>query len=489
MDGPAHLHNAYLFKQLIFNSEFLSNYYQINTIPIPNWTNHIILSFLLSFVSPSLAEKGTHIIYIVLLAFSFRYFIKQVQPTNSALSFLILPFLFSFLQQLGFINYNFSIAFMFLGIGFYLKHQSHLNFKNLTILSVIILFAYFSNVLGFVYLVCFIFLSNFVIQFGTISIFNKQLTIECVKKHIKLLLICLIPFICLIVFYNTVVFFPSTANISKAELFDWIFDMKPLIIFIYDEDKVYTKFFFLCLIISLGITIYKYYETNKIIKLTINLVFVISLLLTLYLLFNVPDGSSAGMMSDRLCLMLFFIFIATLVSFPVSKNIQFILVGVAIFINLALFKNNRKTIIQDFGLRAEMIYNTSKNIKEKSVVLPINMSENWLEGHFSNYIATDKEIVLLENYEASLGWFPLKWHPTKLPKILLGTKERVNNLSWISNYESKIEKKIDYIFLYGNTLKIDEPSYAELKTELATSYLLDTTTIKNEYIKLFKLKQ
>jgi hypothetical protein len=187
--------------------------------------------------------------------------------------------------------------------------------------------------------------------------------------------------------------------------------------------------------------------------------------------------------------MLFFIFIATLVSFPVSKNIQFILVGVAIFINLALFKNNRKTIIQDFGLRAEMIYNTSKNIKEKSVVLPINMSENWLEGHFSNYIATDKEIVLLENYEASLGWFPLKWHPTKLPKILLGTKERVNNLSWISNYESKIEKKIDYIFLYGNTLKIDEPSYAELKTELATSYLLDTTTIKNEYIKLFKLKQ
>ena len=44
MDGAAHLYNARLLLELVFNGgEGLQGYYSLNPEPVPNWTWHLVL--------------------------------------------------------------------------------------------------------------------------------------------------------------------------------------------------------------------------------------------------------------------------------------------------------------------------------------------------------------------------------------------------------------------------------------------------------------
>jgi hypothetical protein len=206
------------------------------------------------------------------------------------------------------------------------------------------------------------------------------------------------------------------------------------------------------------------------------------------LLFKIPDGSSAGMMSDRLCLILFIVFLIAIISLPIPKPILYTLVMGTVFINFSMFHYNHKRIIKNYSVHADKIYNISSYINSKSIVLPISLDIDWLEGHFSNYLGVDKELVILENYEANVGWFPLKWNKEKMPKFVLGHKQNIGDLYWMTNTSSSVEKAIDYVLLYGNTSKIDDPKYAELKTELETFYVKDENSVDASYAQLYRLK-
>ena len=215
------------------------------------------------------------------------------------------------------------------------------------------------------------------------------------------------------------------------------------------------------------------------------------LLFTLFLTFifykYIPDGASAGMMSDRLCLMFFVIFISLLISMPIPKNILIFLVCLSVYSQLILFTKNHSKVIKTLSADAQKIEECSRKIKERSIVLPVNLSDNWLEGHFSNYLGVNKELVILENYEASIGWFPLKWNKSTMPKFMLGNKQSLDNLSWTTNAESYIEKKIDYVFLYGDLSKLNEPRFSELKQLLIDYYKTDENS-DDDFVKLYILK-
>ncbi|GCD77529.1 hypothetical protein JCM31826_10110 [Thermaurantimonas aggregans] len=110
MDGPAHLYNANIIAHLLRENESLSEFYMINKFWIPNWTSHAFLA-VLHFIMPAwLAEKILISLYVIGMALSFRFLIKQINTKSVALSIMIFPFMYSFLFHLGF--YNFSISFI-----------------------------------------------------------------------------------------------------------------------------------------------------------------------------------------------------------------------------------------------------------------------------------------------------------------------------------------------------------------------------------------
>jgi hypothetical protein len=150
-----------------------------------------------------------------------------------------------------------------------------------------------------------------------------------------------------------------------------------------------------------------------------------------------------------------------------------------------LFKRQNGTII---GLNkdATAIYNASEYIEANSIVLPVNMSDNWIEPHFSNYLGVDKPLIILENYEASLGWFPVKWNTRQMPRLKLGEFDAISGVHWLSNSESTQVKQIDYVFLYGNTKKINDPDWSELKSIINKSFKLVFSSSDN-YIAIYKM--
>src|SRR5690349_10125799 len=57
MDGPAHLYNARLIRELLGGNSALAPYVVLNDFPVPNWLGHFILAAAGAVVPAFLAEK------------------------------------------------------------------------------------------------------------------------------------------------------------------------------------------------------------------------------------------------------------------------------------------------------------------------------------------------------------------------------------------------------------------------------------------------
>jgi len=105
----------------------------------------------------------------------------------------------------------------------------------------------------------------------------------------------------------------------------------------------------------------------------------------------------------------------------------------------------------------------------------------------SDYLGTDKPIILTNNYEAELKWFPLVYKDKNLPKFIFDDQQFVKGISWGSNSDSSRVRKIDYIFIFGNILKLDEPKFQGLKNGLMKNYSLVYSSTNHAYL-LYALK-
>lgn len=486
MDGPAHLYNANLLKHIFLDNQFLENFYQISSIPVPNWSSHFILSFFGLLFPGWLAEKFFLILYVSGMAISFRLLIKALKPENLALSVFIFPFIYSFLFHLGFYNYTFSFIFFFLTLAFWINNYKANQFSLHLITGVLLLATYFSNVLTFGFLG---------ITLGCAIIYNelksdtkdiKQLTIRWAKR-LGLLAVCALPgLLLLFVFFQETTFAHSAQENNINELIKWINDVRPLIVYGYEGDVVYTEQIFHVILLVLFISLVLRNNKVKIKDKLSNLrqaILWFPVCLTLILYFVLPNNSSAGMMSDRLGLLLFIylIIIAALRDLPVKIMSVFYVVIILLHFSLLI----KHTItIRSLDKDAVMISESAKHIEENKVILPVCLSDNWLQPHFSNYLGADKPLVILENYEVEVGWFPVRWNPNS-PNIQLCGKTQINGIQWHQNIKSDTQVQIDYIFLYGNMSKREDNNWKELNEIIASEFTLEFES-ENKYIQLYK---
>jgi hypothetical protein len=111
-------------------------------------------------------------------------------------------------------------------------------------------------------------------------------------------------------------------------------------------------------------------------------------------------------------------------------------------------------------------------VPENSVVLTLNHHFNWLYTHASNYIGADKPVVMLENYEAPTGFFPLVWNRANLPKTLLGDQapsQSCMKIKWESNENNPV-KVIDFVLVTGDLSSRTDSCSQEVKSKLAEHY-------------------
>jgi hypothetical protein len=264
-------------------------------------------------------------------------------------------------------------------------------------------------------------------------------------------------------------------------------DVRALIVYSYAGEENITQQFLHIMIVVASISIFLRFQNYFSKKLTAVIhkedIIVVPILIALILLYRIPNGSGAGMMSDRYCLLFFMVSLVWVCTQPIPKGAgQFAMALILVF-HLNLLFTHEGTI-RNLNKDAKMFENAAKYISSGSIVLPVDMTNNWLETHFGDYLGIDKPLVILENYEANEGYFPVQWNSGKIPKITINVKATVDGFHRFKNINTKKIKQIDYIILYGSDIKIDDPESKKIKDLLSENYKLIYSS-DNRYINLY----
>lgn len=145
-DGPAHLSMAHAMRQIDgTGGAYLREYLQHNREAIPNWFVFVLLADVLRPFSLPVAEKILLSAYVILLPLSARYALRAVRPGAGFLAFLVFPFTYNYLLNMGFYNFCFSLAAFLFAVGFWLKHRGRLGPNRTAGLALLVLWTYFCH--------------------------------------------------------------------------------------------------------------------------------------------------------------------------------------------------------------------------------------------------------------------------------------------------------------------------------------------------------
>jgi hypothetical protein len=109
-DGGSHLENAALLRA--YRSSAVRSYFQLNSGPVPNWFGHLAEAALLGVASPRIAEKLLISGYVLLLPWAAWYAVRDAGWS----AILVFPLVFNCLLLYGFFNFCWGLC-VFLAIA------------------------------------------------------------------------------------------------------------------------------------------------------------------------------------------------------------------------------------------------------------------------------------------------------------------------------------------------------------------------------------
>jgi len=127
-DGPSHLANATILSEYNnLNGQFWQQYYNINNFSVPTWLNHLMIVALIKILPTLFAEKILLTGYIVGMVLAFYYCVRCFNLRSGFCVFLVFPFLYNLLFQMGFYSFSYSIITFFLTIGYFFRNRFSFN--------------------------------------------------------------------------------------------------------------------------------------------------------------------------------------------------------------------------------------------------------------------------------------------------------------------------------------------------------------------------
>ena len=449
MDGAAHIYNATILKNILFGDDWFGSFYEVNKEFVPNWFGHFALVFFKLFFTGETSDKLFLVCYGILFPLSFRYLVQQISSRNILVSYFIFPFMFTFVFTMGFYNYCFSLVFLFLIVGYYIKHNnSFTTLKNL-ILSGLFILCYFSHLFSFITSILILWLYllfNFLKEKNNI----KERFILLFKKSFALLFCSIIPLLLTgLYFYNRRDLPKNEVFISISDLTKELYDFRALYSYNTIEEEHFNKVYLVLFSIFSMVILYtasnKIVQQNKGLKYYLlhpSIIWVALCFLFLVIYYKMPDSAGyAGFISVRIAIMIYIFFILFFATSTINKFLQYGLVFVLLgthFMHMR-FKNSVQKDLNKYSVELSII---EKTIPNHSVIYPVDMSGNWLAGHFSNYLSANKQILVLENYEATNDYFPIKWKQKPECDLSIG----IMNLNYNGVQQSKL---IDYVLFQG----------------------------------------
>jgi hypothetical protein len=126
-DGPAHLANASVLRQLLEGGcPVVSEFYTVNARLLPNWLSHLLLAGLQLLVPPLAAEKVVQTACVVGVAASVRGLLHALSPRPGWLAPAALPLAFASPFLMGFYGFCLALAVSFGMLGLWVRRGGEL---------------------------------------------------------------------------------------------------------------------------------------------------------------------------------------------------------------------------------------------------------------------------------------------------------------------------------------------------------------------------
>lgn len=474
-DGPSHVYNTYVLKNLMFeSSDILNSYYDYQIKNSPNWVVNILYIGLLSVFSQTLSYKIVHLLICLLLPTSIIYLIRTINKENVFLVLFSIPFVYTLSFVIGFNNFCLGLSLAIFCFGYWLRQQNKPSWKSSLLLFIFSIVLYYTHLVA----ICIFLLLMFIHVLSSFKLHNgiKEGLIGLKSQiHEKKILLKVLPFTLVLILIATQFISSSSSNDDIASL-SKLWKMRNMNVFYTSKEEFYAKILSITLF---SLTIVSFFLRKKSSKLSI--AFWVSTVALLFLYLYAPDTMAGGsFVSHRLELIFFIFLIVALATTSFPKWSKVILIPLSLYICWGFYKErvvyfkSMSEELKQFSLVAEKIEDHSTLLYLCHNASGISESGGYVSPgmgmfhHADCFVAMEKnDIVILKNYETHYDYFPIKWKPEKSPHSFLACEPYSMNYEPpcvnIENY-NKENHQVDYILVYK---KPNEPNKSEneLKAE------------------------
>jgi hypothetical protein len=505
-DGPCHTYNAAVLLDWLMgrNSDFYAQFYTINTHFEPNWWTHAWLMLLQTLFEPALAEKIFLSFYVFGFGFGLRFLIRQINPENVFLSSVGLLFCWHHLLQMGFFNYSFSFVGMFWLVGFWLHCRPRMSAKQGILMALGWILVYSMHPIGLAFSALAIGLS----LMAEAVVFWRMSNINWMLKNIwKRVLMCFCTALPAMFFAADYVLRKNWNHSGNSDTFSSLLDNlgSLSVLTLMNRREHSTTNLVIILLIFLAIfAIISRFRSKKIKFSDFWLVFTG---IALWQYFSEGGAQALELLMPlRLQLLPWF----GLFLWVASGHFQQILrwgVSFTALIISGLLLSKRIPAHQAASRMVKDWISVANQIPDRSVVMVVNYNFNgtdengkqigdaiWMFNHAADYLGAERSgIIMSDNYEALLRYFPLIWriegdmyNRTAIDGV--GFEDRPPSVDLLGFPKRSVGRKMDYVLILDqNEADREHERGKELMRQLEIGYKEVCKSEKNRAV-LYRLR-
>ncbi|MFN8392848.1 MAG: hypothetical protein U0136_21325 [Bdellovibrionota bacterium] len=406
-DGPLHVDTAaVMFNSLGRHAPFLSTFFEIRWRVETNTLGHDLLVILFSVIrDPARSEKAIQIIYLALFFGGFAYFLAAVRRDSVKLITLGLPFAFSYLFHMGFLNYCLSMCGFLWCWGALLRFHQSSSKGDLVALTIAVLCTWLAHPVGLV-----------AFGAGAIVFLAVRSALQLTRKRssgerrsplvLGLLLVLAIPLAGEFLFLFHRGGFEQWIFLSKAELAFQLIHLTSMDSFGLTWSPVagcVAAVLSSCLFVMAAVRIFSRAKSGeRSAKVDPRLMVVMTGFYTAVFFLAPADAAGSGLINERLmpCLFVFLVASVAAASFPRKFDILLSVIGLAAL--AALHIGNYATYRQAEAVEKDYLFALGE-VPEESVVYPINLSSHGFDGRSYASYRTDFMAHMAAYYTVRTG--------------------------------------------------------------------------------------
>jgi hypothetical protein len=491
-DGPCHVYNAQIIHDLMIdkNTSFYNHYYLLSDTPNPNWLTHILLALLMFIVNGVIAEKILLTAYVLLFVFGFTTLLKRLANGNAYLPLFAFLFVINAILIKGFYNFSFSIAIFFWLVEIWMQYIDTRKLWLLLSFFFLAIFLFFAHPLAFAF-GCFCCGALTASSRVSESTEPSAVKLKAVFRDLFFLLLCIAPGMFLFLkFANSEGGAKSFHLYLERYRFADLLHNNYLVTYTSHEEPLLRALaVFMCVLFLLAM----FFRLRKGFSIQKYDGIILTCALAGYVYLRFPDnllgGSAFTIRAHYILFLLATCCIALLIPTEKIKNaIGLVIFGCFIALSAIRFPCQLSASAGVADINSAVSY-----IKPYAVVLPLNFSPNgkdekgkliadrtWLFPHASDYMGTSKPLMMLDNYEANAGYFPLNWLKEINPYHNLGKDEGIEGLppsADIAKYRRTSWVTVNYVIMWCyDSSWLQNAHFKELHNEINANYHLVYTS-------------